>query len=110
MSLNAGRMIQTGKYLNVDIEYYGDKPENHIFAYFVDNETDEALKTMKIYLCHNTNGDSYLNPKICKIVTSLDITTLFDIFSTDFNIILVYNDYQSLQKELTIKISNFNKS
>jgi hypothetical protein len=109
MSLSERRIIQTGKYLNVSIEYYGDKLESHIFAYFVDNEIDEVSNTIKVHLNHNPNNDTNKNPSIGIIVTSLDITTLFNRFSTDFNITLVYNDYQTPQKELTIRILNLNK-
>ena len=104
-------VFQTGKYLNVLLKYLSskEKSKKHSFDFLINGATERyENNTVTINICHNTNGDNVIEQGN-QVLYSLDLTNLFDKFSSDFEIKFVYTENKQT-KEVILKIQNFNKN
>ena len=99
-------VVQTGKYLNIFLEYYAANTKKHSFDFLINGEKEHFENDkVTINICHNDGGDEkkdkYFSP------FSLDLTNLFEKFKNDFDIVFVYNTETKEKKEVLIKIKRF---
>ncbi|MDR3328101.1 MAG: hypothetical protein LBT04_08300 [Prevotellaceae bacterium] len=111
VAINDSRIIQTGKYLNLWVEFIAYEAKLHKFTYAINfaAQTDDA-NVIKVYLCHDKNSDPLNELVIQKpLIQSLDLTTIFDrMYGEEIKFVLIYKDYNGAVQEKMLQIVNPN--
>jgi hypothetical protein len=104
---NLQRICQTLNYINIPLTIYADNIDKHAIEYAIESSEKFGSKEIKIYLCHNSNGDTQNNATGYTIFTSLDMSPVFEHYEADDKLIItvIYKDLYSDNKNFSMQMS-----